>query len=132
MEALKESGTCWINQDLVPFETLADVPASADIGLVFYKNFSENDRLIAHASGQLALFLQCGVPVIVDNKPSLRYLVETYHCGVAVRSTDDIFDAARQILADYEAYCQGALECFAREHDLSGPYARVRDKLRNL
>ncbi|NJN67381.1 MAG: hypothetical protein HC884_12055 [Chloroflexaceae bacterium] len=32
MEALKESGTCWINQDLVPFETLADVPASAISG----------------------------------------------------------------------------------------------------
>lgn len=128
LQALK-IGRCRVSGELVPFERLVDIPASADIGLVFYADISENERLIAHASGQLALFLKCGVPVIVDHKPSMRSLVQTYHCGVAVEHADDIFDAARHILADYEAYCQGALECFAREHDLREPYARIRERI---
>lgn len=130
-EAL-QTAPCLASTGDVPFEEVEKVPASADIGLIFYQSSSDNNRLIAHASGQLALFLKCGVPVIVDDKPSLRSLVEAYHCGVAVQKPADIFDAARHIRANYDAYCQGALRCFAQEHDLLPHYAQLREKLASL
>jgi glycosyltransferase involved in cell wall biosynthesis len=123
------SAQCLVSQPDIPFEELEKIPASADIGLVFYKDISMNNRLVARSSGQLSLFMKCGVPVIVNDTPSMRSLVETYHCGVAVQSPDQIYEASRQILKNYEEYCQGSLHCFAQEHDLHRHYEQLRTKL---
>jgi len=122
---MAENTPCYVSMP-VPFDMLERIPASADIGLVFYPDWNDNDRFTAHASGQLALFLKCGVPVIVRRATSLYRLIKTYDCGVAVDSASEIFDAARIILANYEAYCQRALQCFQNEHDLGNYYLAIQ------
>ena len=101
--------------------------ASSDIGIIFYQENNENDGIIAHASGQLSLFLKCGIPVIVDNKPSLRRLVDTYGCGVVVESADEVFQAAQTILSAYDSYSQGALACFDAEHKLDSHFQSIME-----
>jgi glycosyltransferase involved in cell wall biosynthesis len=118
---------CWISKPDLPREVVADLVASSDIGIIFYQENNENDGIIAHASGQLSLFLKCGIPVIVDNKPSLRRLVDTYGCGVVVQGADEVFQAARTILSSYDSYSEGALACFEAEHNLESHFQSIME-----
>ena len=116
----------------MPLEDLHKVVASADIGLVFYTSENENDRLIAHASGQLALYLQCGVPVVVGGGGTHEAIVREYACGQVVAHETEVFSAARTILADYGAFSDRAVECFNKEYDLDGPLRRIFERLSHL
>ncbi|PZC47847.1 MAG: hypothetical protein C1O27_000732 [Chloroflexi bacterium] len=118
---------CWISKPDLPREAVVDLVASSDIGIIFYQENNENDGIIAHASGQLSLFLKCGVPVIVDNKPSLKLLVDTYGCGVVVDGADEVFQAAHTILSDYDSYSEGALACFEAEHNLESHFQSLME-----
>jgi len=122
---------CWFSEPNAPIEKLEEVAAGAHIGLVFYTASNENDRLIAHASGQLALYLKCGVPVIVNNKGTLAPLVRSWNCGLVVENERDIFDAADLISQDYKFYCQKAVECFNEEYNLQKFYPPLLKKLKN-
>ena len=104
--------------------------ASADIGLVFYLDDNENDRLISHASGQLSHFTMLGVPVITSYTPSLERLVNKYNCGIVVKSVNDIYAAARQIMKNYEKYCAGAIACFDAEYDSANYQDKILQRLK--
>jgi hypothetical protein len=93
---------------------------------------NENDRLIAHASGQLALFLQCGVPVVAGGGGTHEAVVREYGCGRVVAHESAVFSAARTILADYDAFSDRAVACFEKEYDLEIPLDRVIERLRRL
>ena len=101
-----------------PIGDVEKVAAGADIGLVFYFDNNFNDRLIAHASSQFALFMKCGVPVLSGNVGSLSRIVRQYHCGIVVEDLANLFNAADEIMADYETYSQCAVRCFEEEHQL--------------
>jgi glycosyltransferase involved in cell wall biosynthesis len=113
------------HKGFLDYRQLDMLVASADIGLVFYLDDNENDRLISHASGQLSHFTMLGVPVITSYTPSLERLVNKYNCGIVVKSVNDIYAAARQIMKNYEKYCAGAIACFDAEYDI----ANYRDKI---
>jgi glycosyltransferase involved in cell wall biosynthesis len=108
------------------------VVAGADVGLVFYEPNNPNNCLVGHASGQLALYLQCGVPVIVNEVGSLASLVRRYRCGMVVQEERDIFSAAEAIFREYDQYCERALDCFRAEHDLSRPHEAVMARLAEI
>lgn len=95
------------------------VAAGADIGLVFYLDNNFNERFIAHASATFALFMKCGIPVLVGNGGSLSRIVRQYNCGIVVEDMGNLFDAAGQIMEDYELYSHNAVRCFEGEHQLS-------------
>lgn len=116
----------------VPFWDMEKVAAGADIGLVFYFDNNFNDRLVAHASSQFALFMKCGVPVLAGNVGSLSRIVRQYHCGIVVKDLANLFRAADQIMADYETYSQNAVRCFEREHQLRHYCENLIDRLTEL
>jgi len=116
----------------VPLEELHKVVASADIGLVFYAADNENDRLIAHASGQLALFLQCGIPVIAGGGGTHEAIVREYGCGLVVARESEVFSAARAILADYDAFSARAIACFEKEYNLDEPLGLIVQRLSHM
>jgi len=123
---------CWISQPDVPLENLSKVASGADIGLVFYQNNNDNDRLIAHSSGQLALFLKCGVPVIVNNVGSLAPLIHSWQCGIVVEHEKDIYDAADCIISDYDKFCRKAILCFQSNYTLEQSYYNIQNRLMNI
>lgn len=116
----------------VAIPDIEKVAAGADIGMVFYLDNNFNDRLIAHASSQFALFMKCGVPVLAGDVGSLSRIVQRYRCGVVVEDLSNLFTAADKIIADYETYSQNAVRCFEEEHQL-GHYCRnLIDRLTEL
>jgi hypothetical protein len=106
--------------------------SSADIGLVFYVDDNDNDRLISHASGQLSHFTMLGVPVICSYSRSLERLIDKYQCGIVIKSVNDIYAAASQIVHDYDKYCAGAIACFQTEYDIANYEGNIRQKLKAL
>jgi glycosyltransferase involved in cell wall biosynthesis len=123
---------CWLSQPDLPLERLSDVASGTHIGLVFYTSANENDRLIAHASGQLALYLKCGVPVIVNSSGTIAALVRLWDCGIVVETEKDIFEAADQICDNYEHYCRQAVTCFNYEYNLEKYYRNLVAKLQMI
>ena len=123
---------CRLSQPVRSFGDVEEVAASADIGLVFYFDNNFNDRLIAHASSQFALFMKCGIPVLAGNVGSLSRIVRKYRCGIVVKDLANIFSAADQIMTDYETYSKNAVRCFEGEHQLRRFCKNLIDHLTEL
>jgi glycosyltransferase involved in cell wall biosynthesis len=112
----------FLSLEPVPPEELHRIYLSADIGLAFYWDHSDNWTKISMASGKLAQYLKYAKPVIVSNFPSLRRLVEKYACGIAIKDPadpDEIRKAVDKIMASYETYSKNARHCFDEEFDFA-------------
>lgn len=114
----------------VSLDKLAEITSSAHIGIAFYnKDRGLNHSLILGASGKMANYLQCGIPVIVLNLPGFKELFEEYHCGIVIDTpiiTDDVINA---ILDDYEKYSSGAIRCFNEVYEFENHFNHVLDKM---
>ncbi len=98
-----------------------------DIGIVFYiPQFTDrydglNLRYIGKSSGKFAYYLMSGKPVIVNDVPYYRHLLQRYRFGVLIKDTHDkgeIAKALTTIHANYSTYSKEALRCFQNEFDL--------------
>jgi len=122
---------CRYSQPVESFQ-VEQVAAGADIGLVFYFDNNFNDRFVAHASAQFALFMKYGVPVLAGNVGSLSHIVRKYRCGIVVEDLADLFFAADEIMADYGTYSNNAVRCFEGEHQLGHYCNTLIDRLTEL
>jgi glycosyltransferase involved in cell wall biosynthesis len=78
----------------VPYERLAAVTASADIGVLLYANDCRNNYYCA--PNKLYEYLHAGLPVVTSNFPGLIDVVETLELGACV-NPDSPEDIARGI-----------------------------------
>jgi len=77
--------------------------ASADIGIVLYKDLGFNYRHTAFASGKLTAFLRSGVPLIVPDFDEFITLIEKHRFAEPSR-VHNIGEAADRILENYASY----------------------------
>ena len=84
----------------IPNVEMLDYIYSSDIGLVFYQNTNLNNYWCA--SNKLYEFILCGKPVITNDYPGLREVVENNQLGVCLSETspEAIASAVRQIGED--------------------------------
>jgi glycosyltransferase involved in cell wall biosynthesis len=125
-------GVCVSARPVVHAE-LDDLVASADIGLALYADRSgPAARLMGLASGKIASYLKCGLPVVATALPTLREFIEGYRCGVCVESIEEIPAALALIDSDYVEFRRNAFRCFEERFD-PDPYAGVIERrLREL
>ncbi len=97
------------------------VYASADVGLVFYRDIGFNHRHTAYSSGKLAAFLRAGVPVIVPDFDEFRAALARFRFGEAV-PVEGIGAAAARLLSDPEPYIRQAQQAFEQVYSF-GRYA---------
>lgn len=102
----------------VPFDKLAEITSSANIGIAFYnKDRDLNHTLIVGASGKMANYFRCGIPVIALNLPGFKELFDEYRCGVVIESTDQCQQAIEIIKKDYPRFCQNAIKCYEEVYE---------------
>ena len=90
-----------------------DMVQAADVGIALYDgNFSKNLYYLGYSSGKISDYLRMGKPVIVNDLPKLRELVQENQCGVVIRDVSEIGKALETIAADYERYSENALKTF--------------------
>jgi len=123
---------CWLSKPDLPLNHLEEMVAGAYIGLVFYTTDNENDRLIAHSSGQLAMYLKCGVPIICNAGGTLARLVTNRKCGLAVDNAKEIFKAADVISKNYKSYCENSVLCFEAEYRLNNHYKKLLEGFKSI
>jgi glycosyltransferase involved in cell wall biosynthesis len=118
-----------ISSDLVELDELTMLAASANIGLVFYIGDTANTYLIGQSSEKMARYLQCGIPVITNDFPSLKRIVESYNCGVCVVDPAGIPAAIAQISEQYARYREAAFRCYNEKYELSRHYQQFIEYL---
>jgi len=113
---------------ILPEDEYDHLVSSASIGVAWYKKSILNIFHIGASSGKVFQYLRCGVPVITNDLPDFKKLIEGNNCGICVSSEREIGEAIRKILADHEIYSQNAFKCFEK-YEFSKSYQAVIDKL---
>jgi len=111
-EAAKRPGRVFVSTDLLPDAEKYQVFQSATIGLVCYAPTDDNLKYAAGSSGKLYDFMRVGVPVVANDIPGMRDLVEGTSCGIVVHSAELIGQAIGTIRANYRTYGRCALAAY--------------------
>jgi glycosyltransferase involved in cell wall biosynthesis len=111
-ESAKRPGRVFVSTDLLPDAEKYQVFQSAAIGLVCYEPTDDNLKYAAGSSGKLYDFMRVGVPVVANDIPGMRELVEGNSCGIVVQSAALIGQAISTLLAHYRTYSQSALAAY--------------------
>lgn len=119
-------GRVLLSLNPVPYDQLDEIVASGDVGIVLYReelgpNFSE----IVGASGKLAHYLRCGLPVVCADLPGFRELLTQYECGLWVSGLEQVADALQQIFFNYEAFSANAIKCYLERYEFNRHFERV-------
>lgn len=121
-----------ISLDPVPYDDLSSFLASADIGIALYKDIGKNFTAIGSASGKLAHYLKSGLPVITNDYPSIKKIIDSYDCGVCIDSPQKITDAMEKIFEEYDIMRQNAFRCYEDNYMFSKNFSKVIDRIKSL
>jgi glycosyltransferase involved in cell wall biosynthesis len=121
-----------LSLNMLPFEHIQDIIASADAGLLFYSGESHNERLTAFASEKMALYMQCGVPFVAFDYPGFRRLADEDRCGVVIRQLEDLPDAVGTILMNRAEFSQNAHLAFEKHYNFTKDFAKVLEAIERL
>jgi len=112
-------------------QSIKELVASAHIGLVLYSNYCENDYLTVFSSEKLALYLQCGIPIIAFNYPGYE-IIEQCNCGVLIEEIEDLSSAIAKILSDYNTYQVNAHKTFTQYYNFENNFNHVIRTIKEL
>ncbi len=121
-----------ISLDPVPYDDLSSFLASADIGIALYKDLGKNFTAIGSASGKLAHYLKSGLPVITNDYPSVRKIIDSYECGVCIDSPQKIIYAMEKIFEEYDIMRQNAFRCYEDKYMFSKNFSKVIERIKGL
>ncbi|EMI52369.1 glycosyltransferase [Rhodopirellula sallentina] len=123
-------GRVLISTQPVAYDELDALMASADVGVVIYdSSLGPNFQLLAGASGKLAHYLRCGVPVVSVDNPSIARVLEEHGCGIGVDRVEDVADAVGSILANREQYQARAYETYQSCYEFEKHFRSLLDFL---
>ena len=107
-------GNTFISENPVSYEQTVAVATSARIGLCLYLPSGPNVTQIWNSSGKINLFLQNGIPCVVQDMEGLRW-VEGSGAGICISQVEQVLPAVQQILANYPSYQNAALNVFEEQ-----------------
>ena len=117
--------------DFVPAARVPDVARSVHVGLCLNNPQNCNDRLMILSSERVALFLQCGIPIVTFDNPGCE-VVEQRRCGVVIRSFDELTAAIERILLSWDEFSANARALFDERYEFRANYRKVVEMLRSL
>jgi glycosyltransferase involved in cell wall biosynthesis len=117
-----------LSLNLLPASQEAEVVCSSHIGLVLYDKEPINDRLTAFSSEKLALYLQCGIPVVAFAYEGYEHITQD-NVGVLINTLQELPVAIEQILDDYQGYRSRAFLCYQKFYRFERNFASVLEAL---
>ncbi len=119
-----------LSLDPVSYDELDQTISSGHAGLAIYNHhLGPNFTLMVGASGKLAHYLRCSLPVVGVNMPGLSDVLGKYGAGYSVNSTDEIAGALSRIFTHYDAFRAGAAKCYTNEYEFSLHFQQLLDVL---
>ncbi len=98
--------------DLLDEDELYSLIASAHIGVSLFDGRDANLTHTARSSGKVAQYLRCGLPIVVNEASSSRFLTKNQPCAVLISKPGQIREAVQTILDSYENYRQSAFDYY--------------------
>lgn len=135
LHCLAKPGRVIFSFDPLPRKEYPMLVQSADIGVAFYNVqdgstlTKDNIRHIGLSSGKLAYYLQAGLPVLVNDNPSLSRLVKTHECGEVSENPASTAESIRGIIRNYGRYSSNSIELFNGKLEYESNFKNV---LRNV
>lgn len=86
---------------------------SCDFGIVTYNPTSENLKYSMGASGKMYEFLKCGVPLIANDIPDAKNLIEDTGCGLVTDDFKMIPQLLNKINSNYDYYKKNCYKQFS-------------------
>ncbi len=109
-----------LSLDPVPFDQIDRVVKSGHVGLVFYRSdLGANYAQMVGASGKMAYYLRCGLPIVCIDLPGMQERVEAYNCGICVHAIAEIEGVLDQIFADYATFSANARRCYQEQYEFN-------------
>jgi glycosyltransferase involved in cell wall biosynthesis len=110
--------------DRLAVSEIPQLISSVHIGLVLYSSSDPNNYYTGFSSEKLALYLQCGIPVIAFRYESYEHL-EKHGAGALIDNLEEIPQAIERIMKDYHTFRENAFECFKEFYDFSKNFKKV-------
>lgn len=125
-------GHALLSLEPVPYEQLDELLASADVGLALYRNLDENFYQISSASGKLAHYTKCGLPIVIVDFESTRRLMDRYGCGICIKDVSQVTPAVKTILENYDSFRSNAFDCYRDHYNYDVHFAAVIERIDSL
>ena len=127
-----DGANVFVSSDFLSEEQYSHMVSSADVGIVWYRSdVGDNVLKIGLSSGKLAMFLRCGIPVVVpDYVEGLNEYVEKFGFGELAHDEQLIPTAVQSIRANREVYSQKASAFFSSHLDFEKCFAPVLEAMR--
>jgi GTP 3',8-cyclase len=106
--------------------------ASADVGIVYYRQEPANDRETARSSDKVAAYLAAGIPFVCPAYPGYIEIANRYHCASCVDGPLRIGNAIKVILENYSFYREGAHKAFSDVYNAAGNLDRLVETLQRI
>jgi hypothetical protein len=141
MQGPHTAGRVFFSTTPVSRNGFAELIGGADIGIAFYfPQYDTNSydglnlEYIGLSSGKTIAYLNCGLPVIVNQtrSPLMRDLLEKYCAGVAITDSTQVGRAIGEIAANYVDYRAGALRLFDEALDFRLHFSKITARLERL
>jgi glycosyltransferase involved in cell wall biosynthesis len=108
-----------------------EAASSVHIGLSLNRPSNVNDRLVVNSSERMALFLQCGIPIVAFDNPGFDIL-ERRRCGVVIGTIDELPEAIERIVASWAEFSYNARVLYDERYEFRKNYQTVIEMLRNM
>jgi len=115
----------------LPHKDKFNIFASADIGFVYYKPINLNLKYAAWSSGKFFDFCRCGVPVVANDIPNMRLLVEKNGCGFVLNDFIDTEKSFEKIIKKYDDFSKNAHSTFYK-YSFVDSFAKAIKKVTNV
>lgn len=115
----------------VPSAVADELVVSADVGVATYSLKAAGYRvaLMGLASGKIARYLRCGLPVVASDVPTVRRYIEQYDCGYCFDDPASVGTLLPRISNRYGELSRNAVGCFEGLFS-PDPYCRkIADRL---
>ena len=99
---------------MLPFHEKYTIFQSVDIGLVAFDPYNDNFKYASGAAGKLYDFLCCGVPIVANDIPNAKELIEQPNSGLIVDKFSQLPFALEKIISSYEYFSENCYKNYQK------------------
>lgn len=96
-------------------------------GICLYGERGPNYELTIFSSGKIAQYLQCGLPIVVNDFPFTQQVVDDLQMGITIPSCDELATGLTQ-LASLDGKREKSLAAFEKHYNFDRNFAKILDQ----
>lgn len=108
----------YFSSELISFDKIPLLIASATIGVAFYDNGWDNTKLTAFSSDKIARYMQTGVPFLAYNNESYQKLRNEFCCCELLDDFSQLEEKVKKIMSNYDEYREACFKAYEKYYNI--------------